>query len=127
MDADYALNLNADGALNDDFEHSLFVYATVMSKPNDTRAVLDASLKASSVDAGLPKLADIADAVYTRASDEHGVLELGPGAANLTLGTKLRLIPGHCDPTVNMYDWFVGVRGGIVETLWPITARGAGH
>lgn len=127
MDADYAQNLKADGGFYDEFEHSLFVYATVMSKPADDRAVLDAGLKASSVDAGLPRLADLEDATFVRASDEHGVLELGPGAANLGLGAKLRLIPGHCDPTVNMYDWYVGVRNEHVETLWPITARGAGH
>jgi 3-hydroxy-D-aspartate aldolase len=35
------------------------------------------------------------------------------------------LIPGHCDPTINLYDWYVAVRGGRVEALWPITARGA--
>jgi 3-hydroxy-D-aspartate aldolase len=43
----------------------------------------------------------------------------------LDIGTKVRLIPGHCDPTVNLYDWFVGYRGDRVEALWPITARGA--
>jgi D-serine deaminase-like pyridoxal phosphate-dependent protein len=42
-----------------------------------------------------------------------------------TLGEKLRLVPGHCDPTVNLYDWLVCVRGERVEALWPITARGA--
>ena len=125
MDADYAQNLDADGDYYAEFEHSLFVYGTVMSKPAADRAVLDAGLKASSVDAGLPRLADIEDAAFVRASDEHGVLELGPGAANLGIGDKLRLIPGHCDPTVNLYDWYVGVRNGRVETLWPITARGA--
>jgi len=36
----------------------------------------------------------------------------------------LRPIPGHCDPTVNLYDWYV-CRNNRVEQLWPITARGA--
>ena len=40
-------------------------------------------------------------------------------------GDKIRLIPGHCDPTVNLYDWYVCVRGNRVEQVWPITARGA--
>ena len=62
---------------------------------------------------------------YARASDEHGVLEIEPGAAAPALGEKLLLVPGHCDPTVNLYDWYVCVRGGAVEALWPITARGA--
>jgi 3-hydroxy-D-aspartate aldolase len=47
-------------------------------------------------------------------------------AANrLGLGDKIRLIPGHCDPTANLYDWDVFVRGNRVEQIWPITARGA--
>ena len=53
------------------------------------------------------------------------MLEIGPGAAAPALGEKLMLVPGHCDPTINLHDWYVGVRGGKVETLWPITARGA--
>jgi 3-hydroxy-D-aspartate aldolase len=47
------------------------------------------------------------------------------GATRLKVGDKLKLIPGHCDPTVNLYDWYVCVRNGVVEALWPITARGA--
>ena len=61
---------------------------------------------------------------YARASDEHGSIELdGPG--KLVLGEKVRLIPGHCDPTVNLYDWLVCHRGDRVEDIWPISARGA--
>ena len=127
MDADYARNLKRDGSANDEFRQSLFVYATVMSKPVAGRAMLDAGLKAMSVDSGFPTVADLADAKVVRASDEHAVMELGPGAANLSIGTKLKLVPGHCDPTVNMYDWYVCVRGGTVEALWPITARGVGY
>jgi D-serine deaminase-like pyridoxal phosphate-dependent protein len=47
------------------------------------------------------------------------------GAALPALGDKLRLIPGHIDPTVNLHDWIVCVRAGRVEELWPVTARGA--
>ncbi len=42
----------------------------------------------------------------------------------LRLNDRLKLIPGHCDPTVNVYDWYVGVRNGRVEAVWPVTARG---
>jgi hypothetical protein len=44
----------------------------------------------------------------------------------LAIGDKVRLIPGHCDPTVNLHDWFVGVRNGRVESLWPVSGRGPG-
>jgi len=123
MDADYARNDWTESGLPR-FEHSLFVWTTVMSIQGSGQVVVDAGLKASSVDSGMPRVADIAGAEYVKASDEHGVIRLPAGVA-LALGEKLRLIPGHCDPTVNLYDWYVGVRDGRVAALWPITARGA--
>jgi 3-hydroxy-D-aspartate aldolase len=127
MDADYAKNLAPDGSLWNDFEHSLFILATVMSRPTPDRAVVDAGLKAHSVDSGMPWVAGMPDVEYVRASDEHGKLLLRDPSRRLELGTKLRLIPGHCDPTVNLYDWYVGYRHDRVEALWPIAARGAGR
>lgn len=123
MDADYARNEWTESGIPQ-FEHSLFVWTTVMSAPAPQRAVVDAGLKASSVDSGMPRVADYSDVEYSKASDEHGVLEL-TGATRFKIGDKLKLIPGHCDPTVNLYDWYVCVRNGRVEALWPITARGA--
>ncbi len=126
MDGDYARNQDESGGPFQDYRHALFVYATVMSCPTTERAVCDAGLKASSVDCGLPTVveADL-EAEYLGASDEHGLLGLQPSNRPPRIGDKIRLIPGHCDPTVNMYDWYVGVRGGRVETVWPIAARGA--
>src|SRR6266581_1451457 len=89
------------------------------------RAVVDAGLKASSVDSGMPQVHERPDVEYAKASDEHGVLKIAAGAKAPKLGEKLLLVPGHCDPTVNLYDWFVCVRKGKVEALWPVTARGA--
>jgi D-serine deaminase-like pyridoxal phosphate-dependent protein len=125
MDVDYAKNLAPDGSLWSEFEHSLFIWTTVMSRPTKERAVVDAGLKAMSVDAGLPWVVGLPGVEYVRASDEHGKLLLQDPDRTLDLGAKIRLIPGHCDPTVNLYDWFVGYRGNRVEALWPITARGA--
>jgi len=53
------------------------------------------------------------------------VITVGPDAQPLVIGDRLWLVPGHCDPTVNLYDWIVGVRGRRVECVWPVTARGA--
>jgi 3-hydroxy-D-aspartate aldolase len=125
MDAHYARNLDAEARPVSEFAHSLFVLATVMSKPNRERAVLDAGHKAASIDSGMPRLADRPDAEYIGASDEHGTLRLAPTNLPLAIGDKLRLIPGHCDPTVNLHDWYVAYRGDRVEALWPI-ARGPG-
>jgi len=124
MDADYGRNLGDDGKPTHVFEQSLFILATVMSHTVRTRAVVDAGLKAHSIDSGMPLVMDVPGASYTKASDEHGVIELaGPG--KLKLGQKVRLVPGHCDPTVNLYDWLVCCRGESVEAIWPISARGA--
>jgi 3-hydroxy-D-aspartate aldolase len=120
MDADYARNEWA--APLPRFEHALFVLTTVMSRPSASLAVVDAGLKASSVDSGMPGLWQRPALAYTHASDEHGWVEGVPAPA---LGEKLLLVPGHCDPTINLYDWYVCVRAGKVEALWPITARGA--
>jgi 3-hydroxy-D-aspartate aldolase len=124
MDADYARNLDEAGTPTRMFRQSLFVLTTVMSHPVAHRAVVDAGLKAHSIDSGMPLVADVAGARYARASDEHGVIELD-GPAQLSIGQKIRLIPGHCDPSVNLHDWIVGIRGERVEAVWPVTARGA--
>lgn len=125
MDADYARNLDSDGATRPEFAHSLFIWATVMSRPNEERAIVDAGHKAYGIDSGMPSLPDFPDAVLERAADEHGRIVLKRPTNALRLGDKIRLIPGHCDPTVNLHDWYVGIRNDRVETLWPVAARGA--
>jgi D-serine deaminase-like pyridoxal phosphate-dependent protein len=125
MDADYGRNLDRDGAATRAFEPSLFVWATVMSRPAAERAIVDAGLKALAFDSGPPTVWDEPAATYERASDEHGRLGIAAATNRLQLGDKIRLVPGHCDPTVNLYDWYVAVRGDRVEAVWPITARGA--
>ena len=124
MDVDYAKNFDETGSPFTAFEHALFVYATIMSRPVQSRAVLDAGLKAFATDCGMPRLADIESATVLNASDEHAVVDPAASNASLAVGDKVRLIPGHCDPTVNLYDWYVCVRGDRVEALWPIVARG---
>ena len=125
MDADYA-RIRADGnaRLDTEWEHALFVQTQVMSVPVPGRAVCDAGLKAHATDSGLPVVFGRPDLKYLSASDEHGVI--GDPDATLAPGDRLRLIPGHCDPTCNLHDWYVGLRGGLVECLWPVNARGKG-
>ena len=123
MDVDYGKNEWA--APLPRFRNALFVLTTVMSRPTADRAIVDAGLKASSVDSGMPEVWQRPGLAYRGASDEHGRIEVGAGAAAPRLGERLLLVPGHCDPTVNLYDWYVGVRRGRVEALWPVSARGA--
>jgi D-serine deaminase-like pyridoxal phosphate-dependent protein len=120
MDADYARNGDPPP-----FRQSLFVLATVMSRAIPGVAVVDAGHKAVPTDSGMPLVAGRPGLRYASASDEHGKLLIEDGGPAPALGERLRLIPGHCDPTVDRYDWYVGVRGGRVECLWPVAARGA--
>ena len=101
MDADYGRNLDRDGAPTKAFEPSLYVWATVMSRPAQDRAIVDAGLKALAFDSGPPLVCDEPAATYERASDEHGRLAVSAATNRLGLGDKSRLIPGHCDPPVN--------------------------
>ncbi|WEF23452.1 3-hydroxy-D-aspartate aldolase BhcC [Paracoccus sp. S3-43] len=124
MDADYGRIHDKDGRRIDqgEWENALFILTSVMSHAKPHLAVVDAGLKAQSVDSGLPFVYGRDDVKYIKCSDEHGVVEDPNGV--LKVNDKLRLVPGHCDPTCNVHDWYVGVRNGKVETLWPVSARG---
>lgn len=127
MDADYGRILDRDGTRIDqgEWENALFILTSVMSHAKPHLAVVDAGLKAQSVDSGLPVIHGRTDVKYIKCSDEHGVVEDPDGV--LAINDKLRLIPGHCDPTCNVHDWYVGVRGGKVEVVWPVSARGKAY
>ena len=127
MDRDYAANQPTPGAPV--FEHALFVAAQVVSA-GAAHAVLDAGHKSHAIDSGLPGVWQRADLEFANGGDEHGILRARDGDATRLpgLGERVWLVPGHCDPTVNLHDRFVGVRGGLaqgtVEAVWPVTARG---
>lgn len=127
MDADYGRILDKDGKRIDDgeWENALYILTTVMSHAKADKAIVDAGLKAQSVDSGLPFIYGREDVEYLKCSDEHGVV--GDPSGALKVNDKLRLVPGHCDPTCNVHDWYVGVRNGKVETVWPVTARGKAY
>ena len=126
MDRDYADN--APLAQAPGFEHALFVKSQVISRADD-HAVIDAGHKCHAIDSGLPVVWGRSDLAYVNGGDEHGVLRRREAAARLPeLGDTVWLIPGHCDPTVNLHDRLVGVRGGLahgtVERLITVDARG---
>ena len=127
MDADYGRILDENGNRIDrgEWENALFILTSVMSHAKADKAIVDAGLKAQSVDSGLPVIYGRDDVEYVKCSDEHGVVADPKGV--LAINEKLRLVPGHCDPTCNVHDWYVGVRGGKVEVVWPISARGKAY
>mgnify|MGYP003114643489 CR=1 FL=1 len=125
MDADYQQVRDEGGAPISEFKNAFFLLTSVMSTAKPGQAVCDAGLKVQSVDSGLPVIFGRADVEYVACSDEHGTIR-DPGDV-LRINEKLKLVPGHCDPTCNIHDWYVGVRGGVVECLWPVTARGKAY
>ena len=122
MDADYASNEAAPAAPV--FEHALFVKTQVISVCA-THAVCDAGHKSHAIDSGLPRMWN-STLAYGNGGDGHGILR---GPVLPALGDTLWLVPGHCDPTVNLHNQLVGVRGGlqngVVERLIRVDARGA--
>ena len=127
MDADYGRIRDVRGNRIDEgeWENALFILTSVMSHARPDQAVCDAGLKVLSLDSGLPVVHGRNDVKYINASDEHGVIEDPNGV--LRINEKLKLIPGHCDPTCNLHDWYVGVRNGKVEVVWPVSARGKAY
>ncbi|MBS7808135.1 DSD1 family PLP-dependent enzyme [Variovorax sp. PCZ-1] len=128
MDADYASN--EQDASMPRFEHALFVKSQVISRhttSSDDRSIVDAGHKSHAIDSGLPKIwaGHKADWQFFNGGDEHGILR---GSALPSIGDVVWLIPGHCDPTVNLHDVMVGVRGGLlsghVERIIEVTSRG---
>ncbi|MFT5693691.1 MAG: 3-hydroxy-D-aspartate aldolase [Oceanicoccus sp.] len=124
MDVEYRDIGGHNRAHFDDFEPSLFVLATAISKPQDSLITLDAGIKSLATDTSYPELKDIEGATYHFAGDEHGIIQLNNPSREIVLGDKLPIIPPHCDPTVNLYDFYYPYRNGMVEEIWPISARG---
>lgn len=130
MDADYALNEH-DPA-QPQFEHALFVKTQIIST-HSGHAVCDAGHKSHAIDSGMPRVHALSpdNALdYFNGGDEHGILRPAAGCSRLPgLGRMLWLIPGHCDPTVNLHDAMIGVSGGlhrgVVQRIFKVDARGA--
>jgi 3-hydroxy-D-aspartate aldolase len=130
MDADYAAN--AHDPAQPAFEHALFVKSQVISV-NAAHAVCDAGHKSHAIDSGLPRVHGLPGQpalTFANGGDEHGILHPAEaGSALPGLGDTVWLIPGHCDPTVNLHDHLIGVRGGLehgtVERIIRVDARGA--
>ena len=127
MDRDYADNDTVASVPR--FEHALFVKSRVISR-GAAHAVVDAGHKSHAIDSGPPRLWQRAG-TWTSGGDEHGIVRPPPGGDSgdlPALGETVWLVPGHCDPTVNLHDRYVCVRGGlaagVVEAVWPIEARG---
>lgn len=124
MDVEYA-----DAALWPDggkpFESALFVQTTVVSANHSGQATTDGGLKAFATDGPLPLIAwgALEGAAYSFTGDEFGCITLPPGE-ELALGTVVECMVPHCDPTVNLHDYYHCVRGDDLVDIWRVDARG---
>jgi len=123
-DVDYGLNDWGPGYL---FEQSFFIHTQVMSVSDD-RAVVDAGNKSHSLDAGVAPTFCNSQFGWNSGGDEHGILSVLPefkeSVSLPNIGEVLAMIPGHIDPTVNMYDAIYGYRADTVTEVIAIDARG---
>lgn len=103
------------------YEPALFLDATVISANHPGMVTIDAGLKALSTDAGPPVA--IGGGRYAFMGDEHGAI-FSDGGPLPGLGGRVRLQPGHCDPTVNLHDAYNVIEGEQVVEVWRVTARG---
>jgi D-serine deaminase-like pyridoxal phosphate-dependent protein len=127
LDRDYADNEPTPGAPA--FEQALFVKSQVTSRAF-AHAVVDAGHKSHAVDSGLPRVW-LRELDFANGGDEHGILrsrERATAGELPDIGETVWLVPGHCDPTVNLHDHLVAVRGGLqhgtVAEVWHVDARG---
>ena len=129
MDVDYNRIGSEDGnEFYGDFQNSLTVFTTVVSKPSGELAIVDGGFKAFSTDKPFPPRIKNGSAVtYAFGGDEHGKLTFGEGVKALEVGDKVEFVIPHCDPSVNLYDKLFCLRGDNVEAVWRIAARGMGQ
>ena len=119
IDATYR---NVEGG-GDQFDCSLSVLTTIISRPNPTRVIVDAGLKMLAKEFGVPQPIGIDGLEMIGLSEEHGRMT-ADASVDLTPGDKLELLPTHCCTTVNLHDCYYGIRDGVVESVWEIAARG---
>ncbi len=123
MDAEYTA-CGAPGGAAWPFEPAMYVASTVVSARQPTHATIDAGLKALSTDGPMPRIVAGAPegSRFRFQGDEHGAIIPPEGGDMPRLGAAVWLQPGHCDPTVNLYDAFL-VWSGEGWDRWPIDAR----
>jgi len=124
MDAHYVKIGGRDNPQTYEFGSALSVLTTVISRAVSARAIVDAGGKALSTDESVPEPIDLTGATYGVAGDEYGALRLDNPSRELKVGDQVRIMPGHCDTTVNLHNVFFAVRNGTVEHVWPIDGRG---
>ena len=57
--------------------------------------------------------------------DEHrGLVYANADDARLAVGDAIEFVVSHCDPTVNLFDFYHCMRDDMLAEIWRIDARG---
>jgi D-serine deaminase-like pyridoxal phosphate-dependent protein len=107
---------------------ALTVYATVVSRAEADRGILDSGSKTLTSDTGgldgHGLILDHPRAKIARFAEEHGFLDLSACNDRPKVGDVVRIVPNHVCVVVNMVDRIVTVRGGEIVGELPVAARG---
>ena len=108
------------------FESALTVLTSVVSNNQDGFVTIDGGLKCFATDGPLPQIVagTPQGASYTYFGDEHGRISFAETGQSLALGHQVRLAAPHCDPTVNLHNYYHCFRAGVLSEIWPVAARG---
>lgn len=107
-----------------DFDCALTILTTVISRPNNNTAIVDAGMKSVTKEFGMPEVKNIDGAKVISLSEEHGKMDISESDTDLKPGDKIELIPSHCCTTINLHDKFFCIRNDILESIWDIAGRG---
>ncbi len=126
MDQEYAAIEGSEGGGFRHFQHAMTQLTTVISGNHGSHITVDAGLKALYTDNTRPRIISHPGLEYDWAGfgDEHGRVTALPGFSLPIVGEVLELVVPHCDPTINLFDYFYIVENGQVIDKWPINLRG---
>jgi len=104
-----------------DYPQALFVLGTVVSANHNGFVSVDTGTKSFATDRGYPPaVAGLGESVYRWGGDEFGYVDWINAPRQLKLGERVRFLPPHCDPTVNLHDRIYAFRRDEVEAVWPL-------
>ncbi len=113
------------GNLVPGFSRALTVLGTVVIQHGNT-IVLDSGRKSISIDFVPPIMVPYPFYQARFFAEEHALFDVDE-RCQLELGDTVELVPGYAPTTVNLYDAYHVVEGGVVTEIWPVIPRGPGH
>jgi len=107
------------------------VLATVVSTARPGHMILDGGSKTFSsdrpvhaADVTFGHIVEAPGARFHKMNEEHGFVDLTHAEQEFAIGDRVHVIPNHICVAVNLHEQVYGLRGGAVERVWKVDARG---